>query len=472
MKEQSLRAFPKEMKKVLFLIEDRVGFRDFCCSELMRILQEEQGCKVVVASNYETEIVRNSVDDERIGVRFWPGSRLDWPSKLLFALAKDLFFCEFPKLTFALRRRYAFGAFNAWRDFRLMLARLIGCLGLKAEHVVAFSERFGADEDFRKILEEEKPDAVVYSCYFDRVVPALREAKRKNIKVIFSVSSWDHLTTKGPILIRPDEIFTWSEEMAAEVVQYHRYPRERVSITGALYMDICTSTDQVIPREKFCEMMGIPSDRKIILYALGNRYVEYLNAFFIRRIYQLIEKNEFDVPCFLIARANPKDPGQHYKEFDGLPNMLVQYPEHLNRFNPHSGRRLHVKEDDIVRISAIYHSDMILCTTSTIIFDGALMDKPIINIMYDAEPNLPEKHSARRYFKFQHSQSVLEEGGAKVVESEEALIGAIKTYLKHPEEDRDGRKRLLGRVITFLDGSSARRWAENFERFLQKSSRS
>jgi hypothetical protein len=457
--------------KTLFLIEDRVGFRDFCCSELMSELLSRPGAEVLVVSNYESDIVRESIDNPKVRVRFWPGSATGTLDKLLFALAKDLFHLEFPQLTFTLRREYGFGDFNLWRNLRLAFTRIVGKFGLKAEQVIAFAEGFGRDQAFRKILEEEKPDAVIYSCYFDRVVPALREAKRLKVPVVFSVSSWDHLTTKGPILFRPDWVFVWSEEMASEVVKYHRHPRNRVSITGALYMDICTSTDQVIPREKFCEMMGIPTDRKIILYALGNKYVEYLNTVFIKKMLELIEKDGFGPKCFLVARANPKDPGKHYKQFENHPDMLVQYPGHLSRFNPHSGRRLHVKDDDIVRISAIYHSDVIICTTSTIIFDGALMDKPIINIMYDAEPNLPEKHSARRYFKFQHAQSVLEEGGAQVVESEETLVDSIKQYLKDPAQDQEGRKRLLRRVITFLDGSSSKRWAENLDLALKTLSR-
>jgi hypothetical protein len=452
---------------VLMLIEDRIAMRDFLCTSLPRDLIASGEIRLTVASNFDLEELREACSDK--GVEFIPWKRpsLDLPSNILFSLAKDLFVAYWPQLTFALRRGYATSPWNLWRRLRLVFAGLLKCLGLTPHGVVSWTRSFPGDPEFAQTLEKVQPDLVVYSCYFSRVVRSLREAQKRGIPIVFSVSSWDHLTTKGPLMIRPDHVFTWSEEMKQEVVDLHAIPPERVSIVGALYMDVNSHGQDIIPRDEYYRDYGIPDDCSIILYALGNKYVEYLNKVFIERLYQLIEANAFGRPCFLMVRANPKDPGHHYKEYESWPLLHIQYPGHLKPSLSASGRRSHSRDDDRVRVSTIHHSSVVVCTTSTIIFDACLMDKPVVNIMYDAEPNLPEKFSARRYLKFKHAESVIQEGGTRVVESEEELITGIQDALAQPEEDQEGRKALLKRVVTYLDGSSTRRWTEAVRELLK-----
>ena len=123
--------------------------------------------------------------------------------------------------------------------------------------------------EIRQRLREYGPDIVlitplVYlgSWQFE----ILRAAKAEGFRTVFSVGSWDHLSSKALIRDVPLRVFVWNQTQKDEAVRLHGVPADQVVITGAQCYDQWFGRVPVRTREQFCQHVGLPSDRPLVLY--------------------------------------------------------------------------------------------------------------------------------------------------------------------------------------------------------------
>ena len=133
----------------------------------------------------------------------------------------------------------------------------------------AIERAMPAVDEIRQQLREFKPDVVVLtplvylgSWQFE----VLRAARVEGLRTIFAVGSWDHLSSKALIRDLPDRVFVWNETQRDEAVRLHGVPPDRVVVTGAQCYDRWFDRVPARSREAFCQHVGLPADRPIILY--------------------------------------------------------------------------------------------------------------------------------------------------------------------------------------------------------------
>ena len=66
----------------------------------------------------------------------------------------------------------------------------------------------------------------------------------------------------------------------------------------------------------------------------------------------------------------------------------------------------------------------------------------------------------RRYYDYTHNAHVVRAGAVQLAKSPADLRKKIMSYLKHPEQDREGRRRIVEQQLGRVDGRSAVRVAE------------
>jgi len=339
---------------------------------------------------------------------------------------------------------------------RLMMARLWLALGFNVRRLIRFGTRYGRDEAFANLLSEEKPDAVIYSYMIPAGFDCLREAKRMGIPLVLMVASWDNPTSKGPLTVEPDYSIVWSDQMKREMNEYHGVPPERMEVTGVLYFENYFKPEGLMGREAFCESLGIPSDKKVVHFATGDSAIMKCNQEFIRILHRIVQSGRLPFPCHLLVRVSPKDKFDLYKEFEGLPNLTVQYPRGKgavyggHKWIPDPG-------EEHERASTIRNSDVILSVSSSMVLDASCFDVPTINLAYDAGMPVEKWESVDRFYEYSHARPVLEEGATFVVKTDEQLEEALATALSHPERKREERQNLLKRLVQHTDGESAGR---------------
>ena len=96
----------------------------------------------------------------------------------------------------------------------------------------------------------------------------LRAAQSLGLPTALCVASWDNLSSKQRVRVRPDLVTVWNETQRKEAVEIQRMPSEIVETTGAqVYDEWFTWSPR--SREEFCERVGLPPDRPYVLYAGG-----------------------------------------------------------------------------------------------------------------------------------------------------------------------------------------------------------
>jgi hypothetical protein len=152
--------------------------------------------------------------------------------------------------------------------FVLALARLPfrGVTARLLEYLEEAVPSHGGVEDF---IRGHRPDLVLVTPLIELGSPQidyLRAAQRLGIPTALCVWSWDHLSSKALIRVRPDHLIVWNEIQRGEAGRFHGFPPERVHVTGAQCFDRWFDRQPGLDRDTFCRRAGLPDAGPFILY--------------------------------------------------------------------------------------------------------------------------------------------------------------------------------------------------------------
>ena len=123
-------------------------------------------------------------------------------------------------------------------------------------------------------IAEQDPDVVLMSPLLlpgSTQTEILRAAQALGLPTGLCVASWDNLSSKQRIRVRPDLVTVWNETQREEATTIQRLPDRIVETTGAqVYDEWFTWSPR--PRREFCERVGLAPDRPYVLYAGGALY--------------------------------------------------------------------------------------------------------------------------------------------------------------------------------------------------------
>ena len=432
----------------LILIVDTVQFyRDVFRSRLLEELLADGVSRVTVYCTFNLDATTKEFQHERLRILELKRKKPTWLSALLFSWAKDLWTVEQPESSFTQKRLVEALANKRMKlQIRLGLARLALRLGITSQGIIRFTEHFGHDAEFARLIEEVKPDAVVFANMIPSDLECLKEARRHKIPLILAVASWDNPTSKGPLTVVPDYTLVWSTEMKQEMVQCHGLPAESMAIVGVIYFENYFAPERLMSRETFCEQLGLPPETKIIQFATGDSAIIRCNQPFVRLLQRIVAEQPFDHPCHLLVRVSPKDIYTLYQEFEGKPHSTIQYPLGEGAaYGRHSW--IPKAEEDFERASTLKNTDVLLTSGSTIILDACCFDIPVINLAYDAGLNLPPWQTVKRFFKYSHAKPVEQEDATWMVQDDEQLMAALREVISHPQARQQQRQNLLSRCL-------------------------
>ena len=111
----------------------------------------------------------------------------------------------------------------------------------------------------------------------------LKSARALGIRTGLCVHSWDNLTNKGLIRIKPDRVYVWNESQRQEAVDMHGLPPEHVVATGAPVYDQWFDRTPSTTREEFCAKVGLPADRPFVVYLCSSGFIAPNEAAFVER---------------------------------------------------------------------------------------------------------------------------------------------------------------------------------------------
>lgn len=134
-----------------------------------------------------------------------------------------------------------------------------------------FEQSFPVIRAVRRHIQEHVPDVLVVMPLINpdsADVEYLKAAQSLGIPVLYSMPSWDNISTKGTFHGMPDYGVVWNEPLAAELSRNHDFERGKIFVTGAPRFDhlIDRVDDHLLTRGEFCRMAGVDQEKDYILY--------------------------------------------------------------------------------------------------------------------------------------------------------------------------------------------------------------
>lgn len=451
------------------VVEASIGFvlRNYLLADCLTILVQSSDVHVLSPLG-EQEHFREVMDRRATKVSLLKSPLLDpaWERlrKWQQALHVGRLYNETWKLKMSANHHEAKWSSRTWNHFTLQLARLLQ--GQRATEWVRTREERRAlqsleAEYYRQLYAKIRPSIVFSAAPLipDEWLP-IQVARSLGIPTVLAVLSWDNLSSKLRLPLPVSAILVWSEGMRRELLKYYPEVRpEQVHITGAPQFDYYVKEHHRESRETFFTRIGLDPARKVILYSGVTPSLMPEEPKVVENLMSAIRSGAIAGNPQLLVRLHPKDDGSRYREFRSrYPEVMLTIPGERSRGRL---REWQPDEEDIrLLVNTVSHSDVQINVASTMTIDAAVMDRPVINVVYDFRPPGSRKSWGLCIYECTHYLPIPETGGVRMARSPEDLVRDINTYLADPSLDQEGRRRMVELICGTVDGNSGKRVAE------------
>ena len=318
--------------------------------------------------------------------------------------------------------------------------------------------RFARDSIFSELFNRYQPSLVFLANLFDAVeVSMLREAKRRGVKSVGLINSWDKIASKGFLRLLPDAMIAPNHIVKEEAVLYDDVPSEKIFVSGVPQYDMYWNTDGILPRASFFQKIKIDPKKRLVIFGPIGKTLSNSDWEMIDHLHALLEAH---IPeAELLVRFQPNDFAGDEAEFSKRPWLHADVPG--VRFGIGIGMDWDMTTAELLHLkNTLFHCSLLVSYASSISIDAAVFDKPVINIGFEIRTCDPAWKQPTQRYATVHYKKALATGGIRLVKSESELIEWIKKYLTHPELCSAGRSRLVHEQCVYTDGKTGKRIAE------------
>jgi len=301
-----------------------------------------------------------------------------------------------------------------------------------------------ADSGLVRFLDEIAPDALIVTPLVLRgpggaqQTQLVKAARHLGIPVALAVGSWDHLSSKGLIRVRPDAVIVWNAVQRGEAVQMHDVPPGCVVVTGSQAFDLWFERQPVLDREAFRARVGLPGEGRLILYAGSSRG---------------ITTPEQEVPfvrAWLTAIRASSD--------SALRSAAVLVRPHLGNVEAWAGvdlsdlgpvsvwpkqrPRLPMNELETADyFHSMYYSDAVVGINTSAMIEASILDRPVLTVQVEA---FRDTQAGTKHFHY-----LLPAAGGCVLSADtfDEHVRQLAEAVAHPEASRPARQRFVEQFV-------------------------
>jgi hypothetical protein len=338
---------------------------------------------------------------------------------------------------------------------------VIACLSpFKLVHTVfRFSDTHFNDSDiFAAYFDTYHPDVVFAPDVFGHAdVLLMKSARRHGVRLIGMVRSWDNPTAKHLLRIVPDVLLVHNEIIRDELIALHDVSPSIIRIVGTAHYEYYR-TYTPISRDEFFKQIGIDPKKRLMMFApAGDKFIstDWQTAEILKRAYAA---GKIPDDVITLIRIHPSNPTE-LVGFTPDDHFVIEKPGRKFEGTKERDKELGIPELHHL-LDSLHYSELVINVVSSMVLDASVLDRPVVTVGFDGwEKNVPFGNSVGRYLADENMAKLLAIGGTPIVRDPEELIKWINTYLEHPEEDRDGRKKIIDIQCMGLDGHAAERIA-------------
>lgn len=293
--------------------------------------------------------------------------------------------------------------------------------------------------------------------YFDR--PALWAAEHVGIPTGAIVPGWDNLFGKGRMPVPFSRYLVWSPWMGAILQsQYAKVRADQISIVGTIFLDFCLRAELRQSRAAFLRSVGGDPNRPLLLWACAPKNQTPNQPQMIEQLWEACRSGSIQGNPQLLVRPHPVGGGDYFADFrERHPDVLFT---ETNSDDPGSGLRWNPSLDDQkLLVNSVLHANVVLNFSSSITLEAFALDRPVVNVAYDAAPGSDYEWTTRTAYASESYRPVVELRATKIAHSPDDLIEHTNSYLRNPSQQHDERAALLRKICSTVDGKAAIRVA-------------
>ena len=368
---------------------------------------------------------------------------------------------------------------DTWDVYYLQSKRLLNN-GKRFEYIAerGISKVFGGSRILRRLFRAADlrlTTSSVYDDYFDKYRPEavfasdvlglnandsilLREAKRRGIKTVAMVRSWDNLTSKGVVRVQPDVLLVQTKRMADEAERLADMASSAIRTVGVPSFDHYFGY-RPSPPEEFYKKAGLPVGKRFIFFSpLFEMYTDSTVAI-LKFLEEKIQSGVLPSDLAVLVRYPPSYTSRDLPEFAG--SKVIYFVQPGQKF-PDTKTRYdwEFNGDDKQHLAdTIHYSAITVNFVSTVTIEAAVLGRPVINLCFETMPNAPVTKSLAMLYKQDHIRPLLAIGGFKLSRSYDDLVRDVRACLEHPDEEAARRGDLIREYVGELDGGAGKRVA-------------
>src|SRR3989344_429509 len=308
---------------------------------------------------------------------------------------------------------------------------------------------------FGNFFDQYQPDVVFLAHLFDDLeIKMLWEAKRRGIRTVGFINSWDKLTARGMIRLLPETLLVFNDLVKQEAVDYADMNLENIEVVGIPQYDRY-SAPQLSSRDDFYNRIKIEAQKRVIVYAPMGKYFSNSDWDIIDLLRSYQNKKLIPHDVEILVRFQPNDFIDE-AELKKRPWLVYDYPG--IRFSDKRGVDWDMSFTDLQHlVDTLYYSSIFICYATSLSIDAAVFDRPVININFEVKEKQRLSQTPTHFYRTEHYSKAGRTGGIRFVNSEPEFLEWINQYLAQPNLDHQGRKRLINEQCWKLDGQSAYR---------------
>lgn len=348
---------------------------------------------------------------------------------------------------------------NYLRFFASRIATKAGRWVVAKRLARALDFRTISGEKFSRYFDLYSPDLVFCPDVFhDDDVHCLAEARKRGVKTVGMIRSWDNITNKGLFRVKPDYLIANNEIIRSEAIEFEDMDSNRIIVVGMPQFD---RFENYTPgsREEFFGGMNLNPKKKLIMFSPHGVRFHDTDWHIMQILKEAISAGELPADTQVLVRFPPID-DVPLGDFVPGSNFFIDKP--ARSFD--GGLARDQELDNIAAkhlADSIYYSDVIITYNSSLIIDAAVFDKPAIGVAFDGWDEKPDIfRSVARFMEYDHTKHILDTGGLHVVRNRQELIYAVNKYLNDPLHNFDNRRQIIQTQCWKLDGRAGERIAD------------
>jgi hypothetical protein len=248
---------------------------------------------------------------------------------------------------------------------------LVGTL-LRA--LIAVEQAVPPNAGHEEWLRQVAPDVVFVSPIVQDLAQAdvFKAARSLGIPSVLGVASWDHLTTKGLVTVRPESVLVWNHAQREELRDLHLL-RDGVVVTGSQTFDPWFGRAPSRDRAAFCADLGLPTERPYALYVGSFRSIADARAEqrFVHEWLAALRSDPRLADLAVLVRPHPyNSDGWDSADFAGYGDVVVW---------SHAAYPVHEAARDAY-FDSLHHSSAVVGINTSAMLEAAIVGRPVLTI--------------------------------------------------------------------------------------------